>query len=364
MGVDDPTTPQGTAPVTNEPEPPSAADDRQIATWVRDEEGVRPYCTRPWRQVAVLSDGTAVCACIDAEKTNPLGNFRTSSFDEVWNGPRYKALRQAIAKNIDAVEICRGCPHRVEGPPPPEGFSTGVPKPQALFIESHIACNLACPGCNRDGMIASRDQQMLDFDTYKRVIDDLSPDLKYMEFHVGGENYIHKQAHEMVRYCRDRNPNCIILSSTNGHFFHTEERQRGLLESGIDCVIFSVDGATQESFERYRVNGDLERVLDGMRGVAKMRAEMGQPGPLLVWRYILFHWNDSDEEMARARELAAEVGVDHLAWHLNAVPDMVPMQSKRYYVGAPELPEIEHELWDTLPQRLGVSIDVDWDTYR
>ncbi|MFG0316896.1 MAG: SPASM domain-containing protein [Planctomycetota bacterium JB042] len=343
---------------------PAASEPRSIATWVRDDAGARRYCTRPWRQATVLSDGTAVCACIDAEKTNPLGDLTTKSFDEVWNGPEYVRLRRAIARNIDAIPICRGCPHRIEGPKPPEDYLEHVEKPRALYVESHIGCNLACPGCNRDGMIDSRASQTLDLETYKRVIDALSPELRYMEFHVGGENYMHKQAHEMVRYCREKNPHCVILSSTNGHFFHTEDRQRGLLESGIDCVVFSVDGATQESYEKYRVNGRLDRVLDGMRAVAAMRKERGQDGPLLVWRYILFKWNDSDEEMALARKLAAEVGVDHLTWHLNAVPDMVPMQSERFYVGSPRLPEIEHELWDTLPARLGVGIDVDWSTYR
>lgn len=351
--------------MSSPPSDPSAErTDQPIATWVREEGGARRFCTRPWRQVAVLSDGTAVCACIDAEKSNPLGNFTTQSFDEVWNGARYEHLRHAIETDIDQVPICRGCPHRVAGPPPPPGLTTGVDKPRALFIESHIGCNLACPGCNRDGMIESRSSQTLDFDTYKKVIDGLSPDLRYMEFHVGGENYMHKQANEMVRYCRDQNPECVILTSTNGHFFHTEERQRGLLDSGIDCVVFSVDGAKQESYERYRVNGRLERVLEGMRAVAALKKELGLERPILVWRYILFDWNDSDEEMALARRLAAEVGVDHLAWHLNAVPDMVSMQSKRYYVGSPRLPEIEPELWDTLPGRLGMSLDVDWSTYR
>lgn len=335
------------------------AESRPIATWVRADER-RPYCARPWNQIAVLSDGTAVCACIDAEKTNPLGSFKTQTLEQIWNGGRYQGLRRAIEQDIDSVEICRGCPNRIETPPPP-GYSVSAVKPRALFLESYAGCNLECPGCNRAGIEGSRESLALDYATYVKVIDSLAPDLRYMEFHLGGENYMHKQASAMVRYCRERNPRCVILSSTNGHFFHTDEKAREALESGIDCLIFSIDGAEQESYAKYRVNGRLDRVLDGMRRMVRLKREAGRDRPLIVWRYILFAWNDSPEEMQRARDLAREIGVDHLCWHLNAVGNQAA--SPRYHVGSPHLAEIEHELWDTLPQRIGGGLDLDVNAY-
>ncbi len=331
----------------------------QIATWVRADDS-RPYCARPWNQIAVLSDGTAVCACIDAEKTNPLGNFKTQTLDEIWRGPRYEGLRRAIRKDIDVVPICRGCPNRIAAPPP--GAEVPLPqKPRALYLESYAGCNLECPGCNRPGIEGSRTELALDFATYTKIIDSLAPDLAYMEFHLGGENYMHKQASAMVRYCRDKNPRCVILSSTNGHFFHTDERAKEALASGIDCLVFSVDGARQDSYEKYRVNGRIDRVFDGMRRLVRLRQELGLERPLIVWRYILFSWNDSRDEMDLARALAKEIGVDHLAWHLNAVESQ--QASTRYFVGSKHLAEIEHELWDTLPRRIGASLDVDFSAY-
>jgi len=344
---------------------PSASDPdqpaTQIATWVRADSS-RPFCTRPWNQIAVLSDGTAVCACVDANKSNPLGDLKTQSFDEVWNGPAYRKLRGSIATNIDAVEICRGCPNRVDGPAPPPGYVDGVPKPRVLFIESYAGCNLQCPGCDREHIEGSRTNLNLDFDTYTKLIDELSPTLAYMEFHLGGENYMHKRADEMVRYCKDRNPDVFILTSTNGHFFHTDERRQSVLDSGIDAMIFSVDGANQDSYARYRVNGRFDRVVESIRELARMKKEQGRDRPALIWRYILFEWNDSPAEMDEARRLAREVGVDHLAFHLNGVEIM--QASKRYYVGSPHLAEIEDELWDTLPRRVDYGLDLDFSTYR
>ncbi len=332
---------------------------RSIATWVRADRS-RPYCARPWQQVAVLSDGTAVCACIDDAKTNPLGNLATMPFEQVWNGPGYRALRQAIAEDIDQTPICRGCPNRIATPPTAARFD-GIPKPRSLFVESYAGCNLVCPGCDRVNIEGSREGLSMKWETYVKIVDELAPGLRYMEFHVGGENWMHRRAADMVRYCREKNPGCFILSSTNGHFFHTDERARDAIESGTDCLIFSIDGARQESYEKYRVNGRIERAFDGMARVLRLRNELGRERPIVVWRYILFPWNDTDEEMDLARRLASEMQVDHLCWHLNAA--QTEFSSKRYYVGSPRLVEIEHELWDTLQSREGAKLDLGFDRY-
>jgi pyruvate-formate lyase-activating enzyme len=324
--------------------------DRQIATWVRSDQS-RPHCTRPWNMLTVLSDGTVVCAPVDAGKTNPLGNLRTHTLEEIWNGPQVRKLRRDIHEEIDRTPICRGCPNRIATPPP--GALTGIPRPRVLHIESYAGCNLVCPGCDRDAIEGTRDGLTMEWELYQRVIDQLAPELRFMEFHVGGENWMHRRAADMVRYCKEKNPGCTVLSSTNGHYFHTDAKAREAIETGIDCFIISADGATQESYAKYRVNGNLERVFDGMRRLLRVRRELGRERPILVWRYILFPWSDSPAEMALARRLAREIGVDHLCWHLNGAQE--EFSSQRYYVGSPHLVEIEHELWDTLPARLGFS---------
>ena len=89
------------------------------------------------------------------------------------------------------------------------------------------------------------------------IIDALSPDLAYMEFHLGGENWMHRQ--------RRRDGALLQGPEPRGGGPHLHERP--LLPhrragppwrstSGLDCIIFSVDGATQESYEKYRVRGN------------------------------------------------------------------------------------------------------------
>jgi MoaA/NifB/PqqE/SkfB family radical SAM enzyme len=319
------------------------------------------FCARPWKQVTFLSDGTAVCACIDAARTNPLGNIHDRSFDEIWNGPGYAGLRGAIATgHIDSVPICRGCPNRIATPPEDPGSRTGVPRPQVLFLESVAACNLVCPGCDRDAIEGNRDGRLvLDWAAYQKIIDALAPDLRYMEYHLGGENFMHKQWPAMIRYAKEKNPRLHMLSSTNGHYFRTEAERQAVVDSGIDVLIVSIDGATPESYAKYRVRGDFHAVLDNVRGVLEIRKKKGTIRPYVIWRYILFDWNDSPEEMELARTLAREVGADALAWHLNVAS--AGMSSRRYYIGSPHLDEIASELWDNV--QATVIPDLGWEPY-
>src|SRR5690606_1612999 len=50
------------------------------------------------------------------------------------------------------------------------------------------------------------------------------------------------------------------------------------------------------------------------------KARAGRDVPYINWRYILFNWNDSDEEMAEARRRAEAVGVDRLCWEITDHP--------------------------------------------
>ena len=71
---------------------------------------------------------------------------------------------------------------------------------------------------------------------------------------------------------------------------------------------------------------------------------LGRDIPTINWRYILFTHNDSDEEMALARRMAADIGVDRLTWEITDHPEN--MFSRRFVPGTPDYARIEHEIWD------------------
>ena len=49
--------------------------------------------------------------------------------------------------------------------------------------------------------------------------------------------------------------------------------------------------------------------LANLRAMVDEKRKAGRDVPVINWRYILFTWNDSDEEMDLARRMAADIGV-------------------------------------------------------
>ena len=80
-----------------------------------------------------------------------------------------------------------------------------------------------------------------------------------------------------------------------------------------------------------------------MANLVSLKKELGSKTPFITWRYILFNWNDSDEEMDKARALAKEIGVDRFCWMTTDRP--ADGWSRRFAPGSEELKKIQGEMF-------------------
>jgi hypothetical protein len=184
---------------------------------------------------------------------------------------------------------------------------------------------------------------MLDFDLFARVLDETGGSLVRIDFFNYGEAFLHKRAVEMCEYIKARHPNVYLYTSTNGLAL-TEDKTRQLVRSGIDEVTFSIDGATADTYVRYRQRGNFDKAMANLRAAIDEKRRLGSEVPFINWRYILFTWNDSDREMKLARAMAADMGVDRLCWEITDHPE--DSFSRRFVPGTPGHDAIRHEIWD------------------
>jgi hypothetical protein len=316
----------------------------------------RFQCTWPWSTLVMLCDGRLVCGCADPYGKRVLGHARQAGIHGVWTGASMTALRTDL--NGGGSKFCGDCPLKLplkkDEPPVQRPLDAG-PLPSRMYIECTAACNISCTeACcaPETGITRTRQAGMLDFDLFTRVVDEAGPSLGRIDFFNYGEAFLHKRAVEMCEYIKARFPHVYLYTSTNGLAL-SEAQARRLVHSGIDEVTFSIDGATQESYAKYRQRGKLDVALANLRAMADEKRKSGRDLPFLNWRYILFKWNDSDEEMALARRLAAHAGVDRLCWELTDHPETA--YSRRFVTGSAALEAIRHEIWDD--NNLGNAID-------
>jgi hypothetical protein len=297
--------------------------------------------------MVLLCDGRLVCGCADPYGKRVLGDARTASVSAVWTGGTAAALRQDIVAG--GSKFCGDCPLKLplkkDEAPPARGLDVGQ-LPSRLYIECTAACNISCnQACcaPETGITRTRQAGMLDYDLFTRVVDEAGPSVGRIDFFNYGEAFLHKRALDMVEYIKSRYPHVFLYTSTNGLAL-TEDGARRLARSGIDEVTFSIDGATADSYAKYRQRGDFAKAIRNLTALCDEKKKHGLDVPFVNWRYILFTHNDSDQEMALAREMAVEIGVDRLSWEITDHPEN--MFSRRFMPGAPGHATIAHEIWD------------------
>ena len=295
----------------------------------------------------MLCDGRIVCGCADPYGHRVLGDVRSAPVHDVWTGETISRLRLDL--NAGGSRFCGDCPLKLplkkDDAPVVRPADAGA-MPSRLYIECTAACNISChQACcaPETGITRTRQAGMLDFDLFRRVVDEVGASLVRIDFFNYGEAFLHKRAVEMCEYIKTRFPGIYLYTSTNGLAL-TEEQARRLVHSGIDEVTFSIDGATPESYVKYRQRGRFDLAIATLGAMADEKQRARSDVPFLNWRYILFKWNDSDAEMALARQLAQRIGVDRLCWELTDHPE--DSYSRRFIPGSPDLETIRQEIWD------------------
>ncbi len=179
--------------------------------------------------------------------------------------------------------------------------------PITISLEPTTACNLRCPECPSGLRSFTRPTGNLKEDFFRKTIDELYKELIYLIFYFQGEPYINPKFLDMVKYAN--NKGIYTITSTNGHFLN-EENARKTIESGLDRLIISVDGTTQEVYESYRIEGKLENVLQGARNVVKWKKQLNSPTPHIIFQFLVVRPNEHQiEDLYR---LADEIGIDEV----------------------------------------------------
>lgn len=179
--------------------------------------------------------------------------------------------------------------------------------PVVMEIEPTTSCNLRCPQCPSGLREFSRNTGMLDLPLYRKIIDELHGELMYLILYFQGEPFLNKNFLEFVKYAASKN--VYTATSSNGHYF-TDEMARATVESGLDRLIISMDGITQETYQKYRVGGNLEKVLAGTERLVYWKKKLGKSTPNIIWQFIAFKHNE--HQIPELKRRAKELGVDEL----------------------------------------------------
>jgi len=108
------------------------------------------------------------------------------------------------------------------------------------------------------------------------------------------------------RHVRHTLPTATTAISTDGMQVREPVESALIRERLLDWIVFSIDGCDAESYRRYRIRGNFDVAFANL--VRFHRNSIGT-GIRVIWQYVVFRWNDRDDQLRRAISLAEEAGI-------------------------------------------------------
>jgi radical SAM protein with 4Fe4S-binding SPASM domain len=235
--------------------------------------------------------------------------------------------------------------------------------PTAISIEPTTSCNLRCPECPSGLRSFTRATGMLEQQLFQNTIDQLAPTLNYLTFYFQGEPYLNPRFLDMVAYASQKN--IYTATSTNAHYLN-DDAARKTVESGLDRLIISIDGTTQDAYESYRIGGSLDKVIEGTKNIISWKKKLKSRTPHVVFQFLVVKPNE--HQIPEVYRIAEDLGVDQVVLKTAQIydyangSDLIPTQQKysRYKQRSDGTYEIKNKLLNHC-WKMWHSCVITWD---
>ena len=179
--------------------------------------------------------------------------------------------------------------------------------PFSLTTEPTNLCNLSCPECPTGNKTSVVPKGKMHFGLYKSLIDDLEPYVIYQMLYFQGEPFLNPEIYKMIRYSESKK--IYTTLSTNGHYIDKDNFHK-IINSGLKEIIISLDGTTQEIYEKYRIGGNLNKVLEGIKYLVEFKKKHKLKYPIIRIQYLVFKYNE--HQLDEIKKLCKNLYVDKL----------------------------------------------------
>jgi len=204
---------------------------------------------------------------------------------------------------------------------------------------------------------------MLDPILLDQIIEEIGDELIYLYFYFQGEPFLHPDFLQLVHLASRKN--IYSVTSTNAHYLD-DAMAKQTVESGLNRLIISIDGTTQETYESYRIGGNLEKVIEGTRNIVKWKRKLKSLKPHVIFQFLVVGANE--HQMDDIKRLADKLGIDEVKFKTVQINDfengspLMPSDEKysRYKKNQSGLYELKNSLGNHC-WKLWHSCVITWD---
>ncbi len=177
--------------------------------------------------------------------------------------------------------------------------------PLAVSIEPINICNLSCPECPTGLKEIKRNKGSIALDLFQKIIDQISKHTFLVNLYFQGEPLMHIKLFSLIAYAKQKG--LVVSTSTNAQYITPTVAEK-IVESGLDEIIVSLDGITQTVYEKYRVGGDLNKVLSGIKNIVAAKQKFNSKRPVIRTQMLAFSFNE--HQISAFKKQSYDLGVD------------------------------------------------------
>tara|TARA_Y100000996_G_scaffold136269_1_gene103601 strand:- start:5378 stop:6529 length:1152 start_codon:yes stop_codon:yes gene_type:complete len=180
--------------------------------------------------------------------------------------------------------------------------------PYNVVIEPTNSCNLQCPLCSTGIGAKTREKGILQFENFKKVIDEIKDYVLQLSLQNWGEATLVKDLPKMIKYASDNG--IFTRLSTNFSVKYTDVFLKELMLSGLGIMVIDLDGTDQETYEKYRKNGNLDLVLENIKRAVKIKKQNSLEYPTIQSRMLVMKHNE--HQIEEFRTISRDMNVDEM----------------------------------------------------
>ncbi len=185
--------------------------------------------------------------------------------------------------------------------------------PTRLDFENVSRCNFHCSMCKVSEWPKGRRGEDMSLDAFKRMVDQ-QVGLVELKVQGLGEPTLQRDDYfAMIRYARDRH--IWVRTTTNASLLHLNDNARKLVDSGVNEIQISIDGADKQVFESIRRGAVFEQVVENCTTINALCAERGIERTKM-WTVVQ---QANQHQLSQLVDLAAQMGFRSMAFSLDLV---------------------------------------------
>lgn len=180
-------------------------------------------------------------------------------------------------------------------------------RPPSITVETFNVCNLKCKMCPYELM--TRKKEKMAMELFTEIVDQaVQAGINELQLSNFNEPLLDDLLFERVRYAKDNNMRVRFVS--NGTLL-TEDKIAQILDTGVDSITFSFDGATRETYEKIRVGADFDAVTRNILSLIEERNRRGLEKPRISMNFVV--QEDNFHEVPQFRNMWKDAA-DHVSF--------------------------------------------------